>query len=237
MNSRITLLILAFVLAFTSYGQKKLNFNGEKEPDELIPKPFDKKFHWGISANTYFTTITGDNLPKTYFSKPSLGFDVRAEYFFKPYIGLGVGVGFQQRGAGIINPDKVKELGNPDSTYRERLRFNHLQVPISLILRTNKDIIKGVRLSGTLSVVPLINFESSDVFNSVEDGNHVITPVSDQYQKNDLLYQLSIGPDINAGNTIFRIHFVYSKGTSNVYSTGTNVGYNQSLGIQVSWLF
>ena len=143
---------------------------------------------------------------------------------------------FQQRGAGIINPDKVKELGNPDSTYRERLRFNHVQVPISLILRT-KDLIKGIRLSGAFSLVPIINFESSDVFNSIEDGYHVITPVSDQYQKNDLLSQFSVGPDINAGNTILRIHFVYSKGTNNVYSTGAGKSYNESMGVQISWLF
>ncbi len=224
-------------LSLSSHSQQKLNFNSEKEPDELIPRPFEKKFHCGISINTYFTTIAGDNLPKTYFSKPSLGFDIRAEYFFKPYVGLGVGIGFQQRGAGIINPDKVKELGNPDSTYRERLRFNHIQVPISLILRTSKDIVKGIRLSGTFSLVPIFNFESNDVFNSVEDGNHIITPVSNQYQKNDLLYQFSFGPDINAGNTIFTIHFVYSKGTSNVYSTNLSKGYNEGMGVQISWLF
>jgi Outer membrane protein beta-barrel domain len=234
---KFTLLNILVAVAFCSFGQQKLNFNNEKEPDELIPRPFQKKFHWGISSNTYFTTITGDNLPKTYFSKPSLGFDVRAEYFFRPIIGLGVGIGFQQRGAGIINPDKVKEQGNPDSTYRERLRFNNIQVPISLILRTNKDIVKGIRLSGTFSLVPIINFESNDVFNSVEDGNHVITPVSNQYQKSDLLYQFSIGPDINTGSTIFRIHFVYSKGTSNVYSTNSSKGYNEGMGVQISWLF
>jgi Outer membrane protein beta-barrel domain len=239
MKKFIQLTLLSMVIATTvvSYGQQKLHFNNEPEPDELIPKPFEKKFHWGMSANTYFTTIAGNNLPRTYFSKPSLGFDMRAEYFFKPYVGVGLGIGFQQRGAGIINPDNVKELGNPDSTYRERLRFNTIQVPISLLLRTSKDIIKGIRLSGTFGLVPMINFESSDVFNSVEDGNHVITPVSDQYQKNDLLYQFSIGPDINAGNTIFRIHLVYSKGTSNVYSTDVRTGYNESLGVQVMWLF
>lgn len=233
---RTFLFISLMILSFSSPGQEKMNFNQEKEPDEIIPKPFNKKFHWGISSNTYFTTIVGDNLPKTYFSKPSLGIDLRAEYFFKPSIGLGVGVGFQQRGAGVINPDKVKELGNPDSTYRERLRFNHVQVPISLILRT-KDLIKGIRLSGAFSLVPIINFESSDVFNSVEDGNHVITAVSNQYQKSDLLYQFSVGPDINAGSTILRVHFVYAKGTNNVYSTGAGKGYNESMGIQISWLF
>ncbi len=223
--------------SFNSVAQERLNFNNEKEPDELIPKPFDKKFHWGISSNIYFTTITGDNLPKNYFLKPSLGFHLRAEYFFKSYIGLGVGIGFQQRGAGIINPDKIKERGNPDSTYRERLRFNTIEIPLSLMLRSN-DIIKGVRLSGTISLMPLINFESNDVFNSVEDGNHLVTSVDNQYQKSDLLYQLSIGPDINAGNTgIFRVHIVYSRGTSNVYSSNSSKGYNEGIGLQISWLF
>lgn len=234
---KFVLLIMLATFSLSANAQQKLNFNNEKEPDELIPQPFEKKFHWGISSNTYFTTIVGNNLPQTYFAKPSLGFDMRAEYFFKPSIGLGVGIGFQQRGAGIINPDKVKELGNPDSTYRERLRFNHLQFPISLMLRTKKDIIKGIRLSGSFSLVPVINFESNDVFNSVADGYHMITPVSDQYRKNDLLYQFSIGPDINAGNTIFRVHFVYARGTSNVYAINARTGYNEGMGVQISWLF
>jgi Outer membrane protein beta-barrel domain len=232
------LLLASMTLSLYGYGQQKMNYNGEKEPDELIIEPFVKKFRWGVTSNFYFTTITGDNLPATYFSKPSLGFNIRAEYFFKQYIGLGVGAGFQQRGTGIINPDNVKGLGNTDSTNLERLRFNTIEVPISLLLRTPKDIVKGVRLSGTFGLVPLINFESNDVFSSPTDGNHMVTPVSDQYQKSDLLYQFSLGPDINAGNLgIFRVHFVYSKGTSNVYSNDIKKGYNQSLGFQVSWLF
>src|SRR5437868_5499416 len=91
-------IITSMILSLQSYGQGKLNFNNEKEPDELIPKPFAKKFHWGISTNTYFTTFVGDNLARTYFSKPSLGFNLRAEYFFNSFIGAGVGAGFQQRG-------------------------------------------------------------------------------------------------------------------------------------------
>lgn len=229
--------VLFCLLATATVSAQQLHFNTEPEPDDLIPKPFEKKFHWGISANTYFTTIVGDNLPKAYFSKPSLGVDFRVEYFLKSYLGLGLGIGFQQRGAGILNPDKVKELGNPDSTYRERLRFNHLQIPINVILRTPKDIIKGVRLSGSFGILPVVNFESNDVFNSVEDGNHVVTAVTDQYQKSDLLYQFTFGPDINAGNTIFRIHFVYSRGNQNVYTNSLGSGYNQSMGIQISWLF
>jgi hypothetical protein len=74
------------------------------------------------------------------------------------------------------------------------------------------------------------------VFNSVEDGNHLITPVNDQYQKSDFHYQFSVDPDVNAGNTILRLHFVYSKGTSDVYSTGAVKGYDEGMGIQIGWL-
>lgn len=231
-------IITSIIFSLQGYSQGKLNFNNEKEPDDLIPQPFAKKFHWGISANTYFTTFVGDNLARTYFSKPSLGFNVRAEYFFNSFVGVGVGAGFQQRGTGIINQDHVGTLGNLDSTYLERMRFNTIEVPVSVILRTSKDVIKGIRLSGTVSLLPLINFESNDVFSSPPDGVHVVTPQNDQYQKSDLMYQFSFGPDINAGNTgIFRVHFVYSHGTNNVYTTNQYQGYNQGIGIQLSWLF
>ncbi len=234
--SNFLLPIALVCLCLRAMSQEKVNYNSEKEPDELIPQAFAKKIHWGLSLPMYLTTFTGDNPPEKYFTKPSLGIQVHVEYFSIKNIGFGLGVGFQQRGAGITNPDKVKTLGDPDSTYIERIRFNHVEFPISILLRSN-EIVKGMRLSGTASLVPLVNIKSNNIVHSVSDGNYLRTDQSDVYQKNDLLYQFSFGPDINTGHGIFRIHFVYSQGTKNVYDGLSAKGYNQGYGIKLSWLF
>ena len=233
---KVLLIVAAMTVSMAAQSQEKLNFNSEKEPDELIPKPFDKKFYWGLSLPMYITTITGDNLPANYFAKPSLGFQIQAEYLPVKFVGIGLGVGFQQRGAGIINPDKIKTLGDPDSTYIERIRFNNVEFPINIILRSN-DVVKGMRLSGTLNLIPVINFASNGIVHSVSDGNHLVTDVSSLYQKNDLLYQFTFGPDINTGYGLLRIHFVYFKGTKNVYDNTSSKGYNEGYGLKVTWLF
>lgn len=229
--------IIGFLLgSLAVHSQEKVNYNHEQEPDELVPKPFAKKFHWGIGLQTYFTTFTGNNLPANYFTKPSLGIQVQAEYFPLSYLGIGVGLAFQQRGAGITNSDKVKLLGDPDSTYIERIRFNTIEFPVSIMLRSN-EVVKGMRLSASFSAIPMLNFESNDIVHSVSDGNHQITNVDTYYQKNDLLFQISAGPDINTGSGIFRVHLVYFRGTKNIYETINATGYNVGGGIKLTWLF
>ncbi len=207
---------------------------------------FEKKIRWGISWNQYWSTIKGSNLPKTYFTKPSMGFNVRAEYYPFPFVGIGVGFGLQQRGAGIINPDNYgAPFSHPwdtpydrDSTYRERLRFNTVEVPVTLLLRTPKDVIKGVRLSAAAGVVFVRVSKVNTIFQSPEDGYHLITVVSDDYIKNDLAYQLSAGTDISAGEScILQVHFVYTQGTKNIYVTDPGDGKLQTFGFRVAWLF
>lgn len=207
---------------------------------------FDRKFRWGISWNQYWSTIKGSNLPKTYFVKPSVGFNVRAEYYPLPFIGIGAGFGVQQRGAGILNPDNYgAPFSHPwdrpydkDSTYRERLRFNTFEVPVTLLLRTPKDMFKGVRLSGAAGLVFVRVSWVNTIFMSPEDGYHLITVVSNDYIKNDLAYQLSLGADINAGDAcVLQLHFVYTKGTKNIYLTGPGDGRLETFGLRVGWLF
>jgi hypothetical protein len=206
-----------WLLSFHAKCQDKVNYVGEKEPDELIPIPFSERLQWGISLPIYFTTFFGTNLPAEYFTKPSLGFGLQAEYFLHRNIGIGIGAGFQQRGAGVINPYKIKTLGDPDSTYIERVRFNNKEFPISLIVRSN-DVVKGMRLRGSLILVPVINFETNSIVHSVADVNHLYKNVSNNYQKSDLLFQFSFGPDIHAGYRIFCVHLVYSQGTKKYLS-------------------
>lgn len=196
--------------------------------------------------------------PKSFFWKPSIGFNLRAEYYPLSFLGIGVGIGMQQRGTGIINPDNTGgsfsnpwvvglngKQGDADSTYRERLRFNTIEIPVTLLLQTPKEVIKGMKLSAAAGVVFVNSDYVNDVFLSVEDGFHKETDVTKSYNLNDVGLQLSFGPEISAGNTILQVHLVYSKGTSNVYKKGADSifkngnedGKHETFGFRVAWLF
>src|SRR5688572_12916371 len=75
--------------------------------EAAVPDVFAKKFRWGLSWNQYWGSITGTDLPREYFAKPLMGTTLRAQYHFLPFLGASVGFGFQQRGSGVINDDKV----------------------------------------------------------------------------------------------------------------------------------
>lgn len=208
---------------------------------------FEKKVRLGLSWNQYWGTIKGSNLPKEYFAKPCVGASLRAEYYPLSFVGIGVGVGVQQRGAGIINEDKTggtfshpwfgAQDNTEDSTYRERLRMNTIEVPITLLLRTPKDVVKGMRLSAAVGIVWIKNDYVKDFWHKPEDGFHTIINVDNDYIKQDLGYQASLGADIDAGQSIFQVHFVYTKGTKNIYSTGSGDGRVETYGFRVAWLY
>lgn len=201
---------------------------------------WDKKFFWGVSFNTSWAKITGTNLPNEYFWRPTTGASLRAEYFFHKNIGISVGIQYQQRGSGIITPDFVKTLGDPDSTYRARIKMVTLEVPICLVLRSG-EIIQGVRFQASGGISPVHNFESKFTQFSVEDGFHVKIVQNERYYKNDLAFIASAGIDINAANaTIFQIHFYGSWGTKNVFNTNAfpNAdGRSNVLGFRLGWMF
>ena len=242
---RIYYLLTIFSVALLSmegFSQTKESIMAETE----IKSVFDEKFNWGIGYHQYWGTITGSNLPKEYFAKPCFGASLRAEFYPFSFIGVGAGFGVQQRGAGIKNQDNYGgSFTHPwepnydiDSTYRERLRMNTIEVPLSLLLRTPKDVVKGVRLSGAIGIVWVYNDYVKDFWHKPEDGFHTIIDVGDDYIKNDLAYQLSFGADINAAEScIFQFHLVYTKGTENVYKTGSGNGQTETFGFRVSWLF
>jgi Outer membrane protein beta-barrel domain len=209
-------------------------------PPEEKPRPsvFAKKLRWGLAYDTYFSTIKGSSPAASYFTKPSLGFQVTATYFPLSFIGFEAGAGFQQRGAGITNKQKPF---NSDSTYTERLRFNTIEIPLAVILRTPNDIIKGVRLSGSVGLLPMFNIRSNDVFNSYEAGlsslDHT-NNVSSSYYKNDLGYQFAFGPEIDSGGSgIFKVQFIYTAGTKNVYSNNQGTAHNQTIGFRLGVMF
>ena len=136
---RVYYLLTIFSVALLSvegFSQTKESIVAETE----IKSVFDEKFNWGIGYHQYWGTIKGSNLPKEYFAKPCFGASLRAEFYPISFIGVGAGFGVQQRGAGIKNQDNYggsfthpwEPNYDPDSTYRERLRMNTIEVPLSL---------------------------------------------------------------------------------------------------------
>src|SRR5258708_5064413 len=183
----ILIALMGLIIAGSASGQ--IIFEKEKKE----PSGFDRKFHAGLTVSQYWSTISGSSI--SYFSKPSLGALVSVEYYPLSFLGIGLGAGYQQRGAGVSH--RVAQIFAPDSAYRERLRFNTLEFPVSIFLRTPKDILRGLRLSGSLAVVPLINLHSHDVLNIQEPsiGNtDIVKDVSVAYFTNDMTFQFSIGP-------------------------------------------
>ena len=230
----ILLLLCALEIVPSAMGQVPLE---KKERNG-----FEKKFLWGVAYQQCWSTIRGNSLPVDYFSKPSLGFSVSAEYHPLSFIGIGVGAGYQQRGAGVLHHNTLPStVLRPDSTHLERLRFNTLEFPVSIFLRTPKDIIKGVRIGGSISAVPMVNLHSRDVFVDVEPSvrdTDVVKDVSSSYFKRDIAYQFSFGPEIETGNSgIIKLHFLYSVGTTNVYRSGQGTGHNQTIGLRLAILF
>jgi hypothetical protein len=242
---RISYLLAVLSLSLFSieaFSQDKEKITAEAD----VKSALDKKFNWGIGFHQYWGTIKGTDLPKEYFAKPCFGASLRAEYYPLPFIGVGIGLGIQQRGAGIKNQDNYggsythqwEPNSDPDSTYRERLRMNTIELPVSLLFRTPHDIIKGVRLSGAVGIVWINNNNVKDFWHRPEDGLHTIVDVSNEYLKNDFAYQMSFGADINAAESCtFQVHLVYTKGTGNVYETGLGNGQTETYGLRVSWLF
>jgi hypothetical protein len=215
---------------------------GQATPEKQEPKGFEKKFLWGVAYQQSWSTIQGRSLPKDYFSKPSLGFSVSAEYYPVSFIGIGVGAGYQQRGAGVTHHNTLPvAFLRPDSTHLERLRFNTLEFPISIFFRTPMDIVKGLRLGGSIAVVPMVNLHSHDVFVDVEPSvrdTDVVNDVSSSYFKKDAAYQFSFGPEIDSGSSgTIKLHFLYSLGTTNVYKTEQGIGHNQTMGLRLTVMF
>lgn len=240
---KYTIALVLFFGSLSGFTQTKEEIMAQAVEKNI----FEKKLKFGLSWNQYWGTIKGSNLPKEYFAKPCVGASLRAEYYPLSFVGIGVGFGVQQRGAGIINVDNSGgtftkpwfgvQGSTEDSTYRERLRMNTIEVPVTLLLRTPKDVIKGVRLTGAAGIVWIKNDYVKDFWHKPEDGFHTITNVEDDYIKQDLGYQMSVGADIDAGQSIFQVHLVYTKGTKNIYTTGSGDGRVETYGFRLAWLY
>ncbi|HMJ69943.1 MAG TPA: outer membrane beta-barrel protein [Cyclobacteriaceae bacterium] len=220
------------------------------DKEGLYPNAFAKKFRTGIALNMYWSSVVGNNLPEQYFWKPSLGGIIHARYNFKEWVGLSAGVGFQQSGGGIINDDisggafshpwivnKFGVRGDPDSTYLEKLRFNNIDVPILLELRTRRDVLQeGWRLSGSIGVDVMRTVKVNQIFQSVIDGFHDDHYVTEKYIKTDLGLMAALGFDVDPGSgQMFQCQFVWMKGTKNIYKVDPGDGRNSYMGIKFVW--
>ena len=77
-----------------------------------------------------------------------------------------------------------------------------------------------------------------DTWYEVVGGMHNITMVTNDYTRNMFAYQLEFGPDINAGDvSVFQVHFIYSKGLTNMFAKDQGTAKQVSFGVRVTWLF
>src|SRR5687768_8659887 len=124
------LILLLFQLSFVAQAQDLLGFYDSTTAvnSHRFQNKLDKKFLWGFHYNLSWSTVADiDSI--SIFTKPSVGACIVANYFPLDWLGFSIGVGHQMRGFGIYTPDVDKELGNPDSTHRMRIRTNNFDVP------------------------------------------------------------------------------------------------------------
>lgn len=200
---------------------------------------WNKKIYWGVMITNSLTTIKGTSMPDQYFWKPSVGGAIKWELYINRHIGIGIETRYQQNGSGIITEDKVKVLGDPDSTYRARIKLSAFELPIIFLFRSG-EVIQNTRFHGSLGVAPLLNFQSKYVLYSAEDGFHTKLLQNERYYKNDIAITASAGIDVNAGNScIFQIHFYGTWGQRNVFTDyySNAEGQTRVIGLKFGWLF
>lgn len=230
-TSAIKVIVLLVASAATGFAQTDSSQQKSR---------WEKRWLWGASFNNSLVSFRGAHSANNYFWRPGLGVTLKGEFFITPYLGLTAGVTFHAKGAGIITPDTNKDLGDPDSTYRARIKFYNLEVPVAIVFR-GLEPIRGTRLRAELGLVPSRIVYAKYIFLSVEDGFHFVEDQSNRYYKSDLFVQAALGLDINANDAcIFQVHLYGNWGTRNVYNTTLAPGAaarNQLYGIRLGWMF
>lgn len=213
-------------------------------PEEVYKKDTSqRKVFYGVSWQQYWGKFLDTNYPKPVFWKPCIGINARVEYYPIRTIGVGIGLGIQQRGTGLINQDKTRgtsfsltnNSNDTDSTYLERLRFTTFEMPVTLLFSPFQ-IVRNLRLSGSLGVVFLHTLSVQDIWLSPADGDQKKAGLADQFNRTGLGLFASIGPEISLAETRFQLHFVYSRGLTNVYRENYRAKLGTA-GIRLSWIF
>jgi len=234
MKKRLLISALIFISASA--------FSQFKAPPSLVTKTriFERHFLWGVAFNSSWSSYK-DLVKDSAFYRPSLGGGLRAEYYLKPYLGIMVGAGIQQRGTGIYTADLDKSIGNPDSTGRMRYRMTTFDFPIQLLYRYPKNILPNTRLSISLGANFNVIHNYLRVWKSVDDGFHQITDFSKNNVKYDLPIRANIGLDAEVGyGSLFKLQLFVEVSNKKLYSNpNTGIKSNQQilLGIDFSVLF
>jgi hypothetical protein len=201
---------------------------------------FDRHLLVGFAANNSWATYR-DLVDDSAFYRPSLGMGLRVDYFFKPFIGISAGFGIQHRGMGVYTNDVDNSIGNPDSTGRLRYRTTTFDIPVQLILRTPKNIFASTRLSLALGVDFSYVFKAQRIWKSVDDGFHIPTIITEQYDKWDIPLRVGFGLDVEAGSgCLFRAHLFGEMSRKYLYAnpvSGVRSNQNMLLGIDLSFMF
>lgn len=212
--------------------------NAQTQPEQKAGQKEDK-LRFGFTFFNVWSTVKG-NTPEI-FTKPSLGGNLKMEYYPLDFLGITAGVGYQQRGFGLTLPD-TGFVAPSLNTYRNRIRTNNIEFPIGIILKTPKPIAGGSTwLMATVGVSPLYMFEANDVYLSVEDGFHIVKDVTSSFNQSDIPIFVSIGPEIDTSAGFLQVQFIGSFGTSEVF-TGINnpngyTGKNRFLGFSIGCTF
>jgi len=229
MKKIIIVCALVFGVNFV-YGQ------GVKEEKSISSKD---KFRVGFSFLNVWSDVKGNTADL--YTKPSVGGTLKVEYYPLDFLGLTAGVGYQQRGYGLILLD-TGFVAPSLNTYRNRVRTNNLEFPLGLILKTPKPIAGGSTwLMATVGVSPLRMFEANDIYLSVEDGFHVIKDVTKNFTSSDSPIFVSIGPEIDTSAGFLQVQLIGSFGRSNVFTTENNPkgysGKNRFFGLSIGCTF
>jgi hypothetical protein len=213
---------IIFFLAFCclAYYSKAQKTRPDFPDTTAVPNILTEKSYWGFTFNSSWTSMGGGNQVEAFFFKPSVGGGFVYQNYLKKNgsIGIGVGLNFQQRGAGIYFKDLDPE-DNSDSTHRYRYRFNTYELPITLLLRSKKCVGKGegVKLSAQFGLIPSFTTKARRIYVSSPDGFDNVENQINNFQQFNLLAHASAGVDINANSTIFQLHWQVQYGLNNIY--------------------
>lgn len=173
----------------------------------------------GLTFTQGFTSIE-DASRNDYFVKPSLSGGATLSFNPIQWVSLTSGITHEQHGAGILLNDDVGGIGNPDSTYRTRLRLNTWGIPMFLTVRT-PELFDKTRISASYGMTYQRLARATKVFHSIEDGFHQVEEYTEFFVPGFWTTSWSMGLEIEVpGSAVLQIHYVASRSRQNVYQGG-----------------
>lgn len=183
---------------------------------KVIPK---KWITPGLTFTQGFTTIE-DASRSDYFVKPSLSGGATLSINPITWVSLTSGIIHEQHGAGMLLPDNVGGIGNPDSTHRTRLRLNTWGIPMAMTVRTPV-LFDNTRISASYGMTYHRLARATKVFHSIEDGFHQVEEYTEFFVPRFWTTTWPVGFEIEVPRSaVLQIHYVASRSRQNVYQGG-----------------